>query len=202
MASDPVLIMQLIIPVLERLNVVYWLGGSIASAVHGEFRATNDINFVADLRAEHVEPLVTALQDDFYIDAESVREAIELYSSFNAIHLATAYKADFFIVAPTPWMQEEAERRRQELVGGGDENILAYVASPEDMILQKLNWFRMGGEVSDRQWGDVQGMLKVQAETLEYDYLLYWAAELKLTDLLEQALGAAGIWGSNEWKEQ
>lgn len=193
MASDPVLIMRLIIPVLERLDVVYWLGGSIASAVYGEFRATNDIDFVADLKAEHVEPLVQALQDEFYIDEESVREAIELHSSFNAIHLATAYKADFFIVSPTPWMHEEASRRRQETIGIGEDNINAYVASAEDMILQKLNWFRMGGGVSDRQWRDVQGMLKVQAPALEYDYMRYWAKELNLSELLEQALSAAEI---------
>lgn len=193
MASDPILIMSLVIPVLERLDVVYWLGGSIASAVHGEFRATNDIDFVVDLKPEHVAPLVEALEGEFYIDDKSVRDAIALHSSFNAIHLTTAFKADFFVMPHTPWAEEEAGRRRLETIGVVGDTIQAYVATPEDMVLQKLNWFRMGGGVSDRQWQDVQGMLKVQYDTLDHAYLNYWAAELNLSELLKQALDAAGI---------
>ena len=193
MASDPIQIMQRIIPVLESLNVTYWLGGSVASSVYGEFRATNDIDFVVDLKTEHAEQLALALQDEFYIDEELIRDAIELHSSFNAIHLATAFKADFFIVPSTPWTQQEAVRRRQETIGVDEDSIRAYVASPEDMVLQKLNWFRMGGGVSDRQWRDIQGMLKVQKQTLDHTYLQKWAAELNLSDLLQQALEAAGI---------
>jgi hypothetical protein len=65
------------------------------------------------------------------------------------------------------------------------------VATAEDVILHKLTWFRDGGQVSDRQWGDIVGVLRVQRE-IDLGFLREWAARLEVTDLLERALLEAG----------
>ena len=186
-------VVRLVADVLDREQIVYWIGGSVASMKYGEFRTTQDVDFIADVREENIPALVAAWSEEFYVDDEMIREAIETQSSFNIIHLNTGFKADVFIAKSDAWTEEEAARRRIEEVITGDPSTRVYLASPEDVILHKLRWFRLGGEVSDRQWLDVQKVLKTQKNALEYDYMWYWAAELNLTGLLEQALSAAGI---------
>jgi hypothetical protein len=178
--------------VLEELHVAYLVGGSLASSTYGIPRSTQDVDLVADLRQQHIVPLLSALETEFYIDADRVREAIRDRTSFNVIHLGTMYKADIFVVQSAPWSREELARRRAERVGADEDAISLYFCSPEDTILHKLDWYRAGGRVSDRQWNDVLGVLKVQAKTLDLAYLRRWAADLGLTDLLEQALHDAG----------
>jgi hypothetical protein len=82
-----------------------------------------------------------------------------------------------------------------ESLSGEDETVRVYLSSPEDVILHKLEWYRLGGGVSDRQWGDVLGVLKVQGEALDFGYLRQWAGELGLTELLAAALRDAGLKG-------
>jgi hypothetical protein len=132
------LIFAAIMPVvetLEQLNVDYHIGGSVASSVHGNIRATIDADIVADLKLEHVQPLVGQLKPEYYIDADAVSDAIKHSSSFNAIHLATMLKVDVFILKALPFEQEEFRRMRQETLVEGERPF--YVASPEDTILQK-----------------------------------------------------------------
>ena len=176
----------------DSIGIAYMIGGSIASSVHGVFRYTNDADIVADIRAEHIAPLVAALERDYYVDGDMIRDAVQEAGSFNVIYLDGMIKADIFIKQKSAWVDMEWSRRRMEKLGP-EEAPSAYVASPEDMILQKLRWFRMGGGVSDRQWGDITGMLKVQQPTLDYAYLKHWAAHLELTDLLAQAYDDSGI---------
>ena len=111
-----------------------------------------------------------------------------LFRSFNVIHLATAYKADVFIPKRSRWAAAEMSRRRLESLNTGDEPMNLYLCSPEDTILHKLDWYRLGGGVSDRQWGDVLGVLKVQGQALDFSYVRHWAGELGLIGLLERAL--------------
>lgn len=193
MAIEPFRVVKLVADVLEERGIVYWIGGSVASMKYGEFRTTQDVDFVVDLTEADVVPLVEAWQAEFYVDDEMMRDAIQTLSSFNIIHLETAFKADFFITRGDAWTEAEGERRRLVELIPGDSESRVYIASPEDMILQKLRWFRMGGGVSDRQWRDVQMMLKVQRASLEIDYLRYWSRELGLVELLDAAMRAAGI---------
>jgi hypothetical protein len=102
-------------------------------------------------------------------------------------------KADCFLRQPGAWKDAEWARRCAVQVGSGEDMFTAMIASPEEMILQKLAWYRLGGGVSDRQWGDVTGMPKVQADTLDYDYLRLWAADQNLTALLHKAYEDAGV---------
>jgi len=123
-----------VIEALEALGVPYLIGGSLASAVHGVARATVDTDLVADLRPEHAEPLAQALRDAFYVDAESIRDAIRQRSSFNVIHLETMFKVDVFVRKQRPFDQAQFERRVAQVVATDPERT-AYVASAEDTIL-------------------------------------------------------------------
>jgi hypothetical protein len=180
-----------VIEVLEELGVPYHIGGSVASSIYGILRATIDADLIADLRLEHVRPLVIRLQSDYYIDEDMIRDAIRHRSSFNLIHLDTMLKVDVYIPKSRPFDQEEQRRVQQEVLLEGTRSL--NVASPEGTILNKLEWYRMGGEVSDRQWNDILGVLKVQGTHLDMAYLQRWAANLKVADLLERALVDAGL---------
>jgi len=192
MLTEPLAVMILVIDAFDNLGVQYLIGASLASALHGTARSTLDIDLVADLHSEQVMPLVEALQKDFYIDDRMITDAIQRQSSFNLIHLATLFKVDVFIPKHRPFEQVQFQRRQLQLVANDPER-KAYVTTPEDIILAKLEWYRLGGEVSDHQWSDIQGVLKVQAGRLDLNYLRQWAAELGVTDLLEKALQEARI---------
>jgi len=180
-----------IVEALEQLGVNYHIGGSVASSIHGIIRATIDADLVADLELKHVRPLVKLLEADYYIDEDAVRDAVKRRSSFNAIYLDAMLKVDVFVPKLRLFDQEELRRTQlQPLIEGARP---FYVASPEGTILNKLEWFRMGGEVSDRQWNDILGVLKVQGSNLDMIYLRRWAAALQVTDLLERALVDAGF---------
>ncbi len=176
--------------VLESLGVPYFIGGSLASTLYGMVRTTQDSDIVAEMRLEHLAPFVAALQDEFFVDDEMIVEAIRRHSSFNIIHRETMFKVDVFIPRPRPFLQAQLSRAQRQTFTFETE-VSTKFASPEDTILSKLEWYRMGGEVSDRQWRDILGMLKTQAGELELDYLRKWAVELKVGDLLERALREA-----------
>ena len=180
-----------VIEALEELSVPYHIGGSVASSIYGILRATIDADLIADLRQEHVRPLVIRLQTDYYIDEDMIRDAIRRRSSFNVIHLETMLKVDVYIPKSRSFDQEELRRVQQEVLLEGTRPL--NVASPEGTILNKLEWYRMGGEVSDRQWNDILGVLKVQRTHLDMAYLQRWAVNLKVADLLERALVDAGL---------
>ena len=72
-------------------------------------------------------------------------------------------------------------------------NRTLFMSSAEDIILAKLEWYRLGGESSERQWGDILGILEIQGDQLDYDYLRHWSTELRVTDLLERALSEGGV---------
>ena len=177
--------------VFNQLGIPYLVGGSLASSVYGIPRATNDVDLVADLKRTHVQPFQAALEGDFYIAEELILEAIRDRSSFNVIHLATMFKADIFVLRGDKPFREEMIRARTETIHLADSRREIRFASPEDTILQKLLWYRRGGGVSEQQWRDVQGVLKVQGASLDFGYLETSAQALDIVDLLEQARGSA-----------
>ena len=187
MLPEQIAVTMLVADALEALGVPYAIGGSFASALHGVMRATMDADLVADLRQEDVAPFVQALGELFYANAEMMREAIGQHRSFNLIHLDSMFKVDVFVARPRDFDRAQLARRQLHLLSEDPER-RAYVASAEDTVLAKLEWYRMGGEVSDRQWRDALGVLKVQGLRLDLAYMRHMAAGLGVNDLLERAL--------------
>ncbi len=175
---------------LDRLGIPYVVGGSLASMQHGVVRMTLDADVVIDLRAEHVEPLAAGLEGSFYVDRQAMREALRQHRSFNAIHLDSLFKIDFFVTRTGPFDLEELRRAvvRTDLVPDGAP---VRFKTAEDVLLRKLLWFREGGETSEQQWKDVLGLLAVQRGALDEGYLDRWAAEIGVADLLARARAAS-----------
>ena len=187
MLNEPVAVTMMVVDALDVLGVPYLIGGSLASSVHGVVRTTMDVDLVADLKMVHVEPLLQMLGDSFYADAHMIREGIRHRRSFNLLHLETMFEVDIFIPKQRPFDRAQFERRLLQTLDIDLERA-AYVASAEDTVLAKLEWYRMGNEISERQWRDVIGVLKVQGERIDRDYMCRMAAELGVVDLLERAL--------------
>jgi len=182
---DPVLVAALVTRTLESLGIGHTIGGSIASSFAGEPRSTIDIDIVVALTDAHIPGLVTSLEDDFYIDEAALRRAVRDRTSANLIHHATHLKVDLFVAGGTPLDEQQLRRRREVRLSDGR---TLYVHPPEDILLQKLRWYRKGGEVSDRQWRDIRGIIRVQGTALDRDYLAANAPVLAVSDLLERAL--------------
>lgn len=184
---EAVRVLMLVTRVCDDLRIPYLVGGSMASALYGVPRSTLDADIVADIELEQVHEFISALGADFYADDEMIRGAIEHRSSFNLIHLEAMFKVDVFIPKDRSFDRMQFNRR-VEHVFAIEPDQKAFFTSAEDIILAKLDWYRLGNEVSDRHWRDILGVLKVQAGRLNMDYLHHWAAELNVADLLQRAL--------------
>lgn len=182
---DPIRTALLVARHLDALGILHTVGGSIASSFAGEPRSTVDIDIVAAIEERHIDALVLALSPEFYVDADALRRAIRTHSSTNLIHQATQLKVDLFVAGGTPLDARQLARRLCVDLGDGRR---LYVHPPEDILLQKLRWYRRGGEISDRQWRDIAAIVRVQAELLDRGYLRENAQVLGVSDLLERAL--------------
>jgi hypothetical protein len=177
---------------LDDAGIDYLLGGSLASSVLGEPRSTADIDLAIELREAAVPELARALDPLFFVDPESVREAVRRRASFNVLHRESMMKVDLFVLGDSAFDREQMNRRVSVSVSADSEQRVA-VSSAEDLVLRKLAWYRAGGGVSDRQWRDVLGVLKVQRGRVDLAYMRRWAAELDLLDLLERALTESDV---------
>lgn len=187
MLDEPILVVARIVATLDEVGVPYVVGGSLASSVYGIPRATQDVDLVADLKVEHVEPFTASLVTDFYVDADMIADAIKRRASFNVVHLATLYKADIFLAKGDSWSRGQLKRARAERFDVSERTVTIRFSSPEDTLLHKLIWYKLGNEISERQWRDVLGILKVQAELLDDAYLDTWADALDVVGLLGRA---------------
>jgi hypothetical protein len=175
---------------LDALGVTWVIGGSIASSVHGEPRSTQDVDMVVALRVGHVTPFAKAMGRDYYVDADAMRAAVTAGESFNAVHFTSAIKVDFFVAGDDPFEAERLQRRQRIGMPNG---AVLYVDTAEHTLLRKLEWYRRGGEVSERQWRDVQAIVRIQGDRLDLDHLRLWASRLGVTDLLERLIRASAL---------
>lgn len=183
--ADPIRLTFLVIKALDELGVPYFIGGSLASSLYGLGRSTYDADIIAKLEPTQAEPLTKAVSQDFFADLSMIRDAIQRKGSFNLIHRDTAFKVDVFVAGEGDFDQATFDRRVEQSLEGLDGSI--FFSSPEDTILAKLDWYRLGNHVSERQWNDVVEILKAQGNQLDADLLNQWASRLGLTDLLHRA---------------
>lgn len=168
----------------ETVGLTWAVGGSFASAVYGEPRATNDVDVIARLRLADVRRFVAALGQDVYVDEDVIRAAIVDQGSFNVIDEATFVKIDVFVPAPGPLGEGQLARRRRFSL---TDDLQTWVLGPEDILLQKLRWYRLGAEQSDRQWRDIASILRSTKDELDWSYLRATASDAGLADLLARA---------------
>ena len=187
MQNEPLEVTLKVTEVFEKLGVPYLIGGSLASTLYGMVRTTQDADIIAEMRLEHLPLFLSALQEEFYMDEEMIIHAIQNNASFNIIHRESMFKVDVFIPRPRPFLQSQLVRAQPQTFEF-ETKLSAKFASPEDTILAKLEWYRWGGEVSERQWRDILGVLKTCAGKLDMEYLRKWADELNISDLLERSL--------------
>lgn len=182
--SGPADALARLLAAFDWMEIPYMVGGSVASSVYGLARPTLDVDIVARIESHQVDEFVQSLSKDFYGDAASARAAISRAGSFSLIHFRSTYKFDIFPLRAQAFDREEFSRRafRESFLFGP--TIEFCVASAEDTILAKLRWFRMGAEASERQLEDVRGIVRVQGNALDWDYLHRWAQELGVQDLL------------------
>lgn len=181
-----------VIGVLEQLRVPYVVGGSIASSIYGKPRATQDVDVVADLRDEHIALFIAALGSDFYLDEPAIRDAVRRRSTFNVIHLVTMFKVDVFVAKDDAATVQELARRRSYVPPEAPHVEIA-LASPEDIVVQKLYWYRLGDHVSERQWTDALNVLTVRGKDLDQGYMHDLATAMGVDDLLTRALRDSGL---------
>jgi hypothetical protein len=192
LAASPTEVLRQVVQVLDDLGVPYVIGGSFASSAYGEARSTRDADLVVELHADSIEALASRFESDFYISRDAMREAIREHRSFNAIHLESMFKVDFFVRGESAFDREEFGRRiarpLQELGGH-----TWFIKTPEDTVLRKLEWYRASGDTSEQQWRDVLGVLAVWRGRLDDGYLDRWAVTLGVSDLLERARRAVAV---------
>lgn len=179
-----------VLAVLKDLNVPHYVGGSIASSIHGLPRTTMDADVIADLQMDHAAILVRRLGQAYYADEQSIKDAVLRRDSFNFIHYDSAVKVDVFIPKRRPFDQSAMARSRNQPINRNTPELQIPLASPEDTILKKFEWYRMGDETSERQWTDILNVFKVQNESasvLDDAYMDKWAGELGVADLLGRA---------------
>jgi hypothetical protein len=172
---------------LETVGIPYFVTGSFASSAHGVPRSTNDIDIViAPTRAQLEQLLQQFSESEFAAETEDALDAFAHNSLFNIVDYATMWKVDFIIKQPTPFDASRFSRRAVvEIAGVG-----LYAASPEDILITKLWWAKLGE--SERQLNDAVGIIQVQRDNLDHDYVERWVAVLELDDQLAKARERAG----------
>lgn len=172
---------------LTRLGIRHYVGGSVASSFHGASRSTMDVDLVAEMTDSHVSEFLKCLDRDFYLSEAAVRDAIRRKSCFNLIHLPTSFKVDVFVSRQRPFDVTAMNRATMEHLG--DSHVLEiHIATAEDAIISKLEWYRKTNERSERQWDDVTRLLKLLGDAADMEYLSASAESVGVLDLLERLL--------------
>jgi hypothetical protein len=192
--SDTDDIVAALVPVtaaFQALGIQHYVGGSVASTFHGAIRSTMDVDVVCDLREEQVDAFLKAFNTDYYVSGPAVRDAVKRRSSFNLIHLPTSFKVDVFVSRGRPF-DRAAMSRATPCVLREEDGFAAPMATAEDSIVSKLEWYRLGDEVSERQWDDVSRLVQLLGDSLDIPHMKRMAASIGVGDLLDRLLRQRG----------
>lgn len=170
----------------DELGVRYVVGGSVASSLVGEPRSTVDIDIALRLDEEQLELFIDRVRPNFYVPATDATRAVRERDSFNIIHHHAALKVDLFVLGDETLDSNQIDRRTVVEVPT-DPPATLWITSPEDQVLRKLDWYRRGGGVSDRQWRDIVAILRINQGHLDNEYLSSTAREVGLSQLLTEA---------------
>lgn len=182
-----------LIKTFNELSIHYYIGGSLASSIYGMPRTTLDADIVAEITLNQIKPLKSDLEKEYYIDENMIKDAIKNSSSFNLIHLETSVKIDVFVYKDNAYQKNVIERSVEDTLVENDQSSKFCFATPEDIIINKLAWYQTGGRVSERQWLDIIGVIKIQGNSLDKKYMKEWAIKLSLIELLKKAFIDAEI---------
>jgi len=176
-----------ILKTLELLGIPYMITGSIASSAHGMPRSTMDVDIVVMPASVKIDEFCDALQGEFYLDRDTVRDAVARKAHFNLIHQVEQLKIDFWVLKDDDFEQEAFARKMLVDVKGVD----AYITTAEDIIVSKLKWMKQTD--SQRQREDILGVCRMQGKALDFEYLRAWTRRLGLLDTLNEILAEAGL---------
>lgn len=175
---------------LESIGIDYVIGGSIASSLYGKVRFTQDVDMTVEPFEGKADEFFRLVRSHFYISWDTMQQALTQRSSFNLVHLESAFKIDVFIRKDTEFERQLLSRRRFMKLSERFKKAFS-VVSAEDIVLLKLRWYRQGGCSSERQWEDILSVLEVQTDKLDFEYLKKWSAILGVNELLEKAVSEA-----------
>ncbi len=176
-----------VVSALRTLGIRHYVGGSVASSFHGATRATMDVDLVCELTEDDIPQLIEMIGADFYVSEMAVREAVRRKACFNLIHLATSFKVDVFVSRGRPFDLESMERAQMQRLGE-KRFVELPIATAEDSIISKLEWYRLSNETSERQWNDVSRLRDLLGEDADRDYLDRSARSVGVKDLLERLM--------------
>lgn len=176
-----------VVEALQKLRIRHYVGGSIASSFHGATRSTMDVDLIAELTEEKITDFVNCFGDEFYLSEAAIRDAVKRRSCFNLIHLPSSFKVDIFVSRERPFDYESMSRATLERLGEAT-TVQVPIATAEDTIISKLEWFRLTNETSDRQRDDVSRLLKLLADAADIPYLRRAAKSVGVEELLERLL--------------
>ena len=176
-----------VVSTLQKLGIRHYVGGSVASSFHGATRSTMDVDLVCELTEDDISQLIEMIGADFYVSETAVREAVRRKGCFNLIYLPTSFKVDVFVSQGRPFDLESMERAKMQWLGG-KRSVELPIATAEDSIISKLEWYRLSNETSERQWDDVSRLRDLMGEDADRDYLQKAAQSVGVQDLLDRLM--------------
>jgi hypothetical protein len=167
---------------LEHLGVPYMLVGSFSSNTYGVPRSTNDVDFVVQVESGGVRRIMDQLGPQFRLQPQITFEAITATTRYIVELTDSPFRIEFFLLSDDPHDQQRFARRQPVRLPGHD--VTAVMPSPEDVIITKVRWSKSGGRMKDLD--DARGVIAVQGDRLDWDYIHHWCDVHGTRDLLDQ----------------
>jgi hypothetical protein len=187
--NDMVVALTPVVAAFQRIGIPYYIGGSVASSYYGAVRSTMDVDVICEMREAHVVDFLQQFGNEFYISEIEVRQAVTRRSCFNLVHLPTSLKVDVFVSRQRPFDRECMLRAMPVSLGGGINSLNVPMAIVEDIIVAKLEWYRLTDETSERQWDDVNRLIRLLGDKVNFQQLQQSSASVGVVDLLLRLIG-------------